>query len=420
MEKKDVVVAVDIGTTKIYAIIAEIIPDKKSFQVIGHAMSTSRGMNKGTIVDVNEVTADVEAALKSAEHMTDIQVRKVFVGVAGKHIESLMSHGMVVLSKNSPKEIEDSDREKLEELAVNKVVPIDRKVIHKIVYNYRIDDGGVVKNPVGMKGIKLEADVHIVTGIVHSIDSIVKSINNLSIEVEDIVLEPLASAKAVLSDTEKKLGAVLVDIGGGTTDIAIFRNDKLIYTSVIPLGGEHFTHDIATVLNIDIKTADRLKKEFSNYIEADDADLEQVIEIPTYNQGEIKKVKLSYLKEIIDERIKEVVEHIKKKIDASGFGHLAPNGIIFTGGSSKIAGLQELAAKYFKMPVRLGVPLKTEGLLESMNKPEDATGVGLLLYGIEKYFSGNTEKFKRKADESDSSWAEAIKEKVKSWFDIFF
>jgi cell division protein FtsA len=418
MENKKLLVAIDIGTSKIYTIIAEVNDDNRSFKVIGTGVSPSRGLKKGMVVDVEEVTRDVEVSVQAAEHMADVSIEGAFIGVAGRHIESLMSHATVVVGK-TPREITQADRQSLGEVAVSKVVPVDRKVIHKIVYNYRIDDSGVVKNPIGMSGVKLEADVHIVTGQLNAIDALVNSVNKLSIEVEDVVLQPLASAKAVLSDTEKQLGSILVDMGGGTTDIAVYKNDKLIYTSVIPIGGKHFTNDIAALLGIDLKTADRLKKQLADYISEGDIE-EQIIEIPSHNYEEVKEVEISYLKKIVEARIYDVIDQVKKKIEASGFKHYISTGIVFTGGGSKVAGLKEIAQESFDIPVRLGRPLKLEGLMEEMNRPEDATGVGLLLYGIERYFSGEFVSFNKKLNQADGSVIKVLKEKIKEWVDSLF
>lgn len=418
MEKKNIAVAIDIGTTKIYVLVAEVFPEKKEFQVIGHGLSPSRGLSKGVIVDVEQVAADVEKAIQLAEASSGVKIESAAIGVAGKHIESLMSHATAIISKY-PKEITETERAKLEEIAISKVVPIDRKVIHKIVYNYRIDNSGILKNPIGMTGIKLEADVHIVTGIVNSIESLVNSVNRISVDVDDVVLEPLASAKSVLTNTEKKLGAILVDIGGGTTDIAIYKNEKLIYTNVIPLGGEHFTYDIASLLNIDIETAGRLKKEFSTHI--NEIDLDDIIEVPSYQYGESKEVELHYLKEIIDSRIDDILENVFKKIEASGFKHYIPNGIVFTGGASKVAGLIEKAENIFDMPVRLGTPLKVNGFKdENINRPEYATGAGLLLYAVERQLSGDNNTKKRKKSDTSGNLVETMTEKIKDWFTSLF
>lgn len=418
MENKKLLVAIDIGTSKIYTIIAEVNNDNRSFKVIGTGVSPSRGLKKGMVVDVEEVTRDLEVSVQAAEHMADVSIEGAFIGVAGRHIESLMSHATVVVGK-TPREITQADKQSLGEVAVSKVVPVDRKVIHKIVYNYRIDDSGVVKNPIGMSGVKLEADVHIVTGQLNAIDALVNSVNRLSVEVEDVVLQPLASAKAVLTDTEKQLGSILVDMGGGTTDIAVYKNDKLIYTSVIPIGGQHFTNDIAALLGIDMKTADRLKKQLTDYILEDEIE-NQIIEIPSHNYEEVKEVEISYLKEIVEARIEDVIEQVKKKIEASGFKHYISTGIIFTGGGSKVAGLKERAKESFDIPVRMGRPLKLEGLTEEMNKPEYATGVGLLLYGIERYFSGEFVSFNKKLNQADGSVMKVLKEKIKEWVDSLF
>lgn len=418
MENKKLLAAIDIGTSKIYTIIAEVNNDDSTFKVIGTGVSPSRGLKKGVIVDVEEVTRDVEISVQAAEHMADVSIDSAFIGVAGKHIESLMSHATLVVGK-TPREINAMDKKTLEDIAVSKVVPVDRKVIHKIMYNYKIDDSGVVKNPIGMSGIKLEADVHIVTGIVNAIDSLVNSVNKLSIEVEDVVLEPLASAKAVLTDTEKKLGSILVDMGGGTTDIAMYKNDKLIYTSVIAIGGDHFTNDIAALLNIDLKTADRLKKQLADYIEEGEIE-DQVIEIPSHNYEETKEVEVSYLRDIVNARIEDVMKNIQKKLDASGFRHYVSTGIVFTGGASKVAGLKEMAEETFDIPVRMGRPIRVEGLTKDMNKPEDATGVGLLLYGAEKYFSGDFVSFNKKLNQAQGNVFRVLKEKIKEWVDSLF
>lgn len=418
MENKKLLAAIDIGTSKIYTIIAEVNNDDSTFRVVGTGVSPSRGLKKGVIVDVEEVTRDVEISVQAAEHMADVSIDSAFIGVAGKHIESLMSHATLVVGK-TPREINAMDKKALEDIAVSKVVPVDRKVIHKIMYNYKIDDSGVVKNPIGMSGIKLEADVHIVTGIVNAIDSLVNSVNKLSIEVEDVVLEPLASAKAVLTDTEKKLGSILVDMGGGTTDIAMYKNDKLIYTSVIAIGGDHFTNDIAALLNIDLKTADRLKKQLADYMEEGDIE-DQVIEIPSHNYEETKEVEVSYLRDIVNARIVDVMQNIQKKLEASGFRHYVSTGIVFTGGASKVAGLKEIAEETFDIPVRMGRPIRVEGLTKDMNKPEDATGVGLLLYGAEKYFSGDFVSFNKKLNQAQGNVFSVLKEKIKEWVDSLF
>lgn len=420
MNNQNIVVAIDVGTTKILVIVSEIDRETEKFKILGYGMSASNGgLSKGRVVDIDRASKDIEAAIKAAEIMSSVPITKAFVGIAGKHIESLESSGIITLSENEPREITKIDRKRLEDIAENKVVPVERTVIHRIGYNYRIDNSGIIKNPVGMKGCKLEGTVHIVTGLINTIDALIKSVNKLSIEVEDVVLEPYASGKAVLTDTEKRTGVILVDIGGGTTDIAVFKNEKLIYTSVLPLGGEHFTYDIATVLGIETRMADNLKKDFS--INNEDYKIDEIVEIPNYDRyTEKKEIEIGYLKEIIDSRIEDILENIEKKIEASGVQHQVYNGIVFTGGSSKIAGLKERAEKYFDMPVRFAVPIKRDGLSEQMLKPEDATGVGLLLYGVEKSLEGEVISLNKEESEGKRSMFEVIVEKLKKGFDIFF
>ncbi|MGM0508600.1 MAG: cell division protein FtsA [Fusobacteriota bacterium] len=421
MNNKEIVVAIDIGTTKIHTIVAEVFPESNEFQVIGKGISISEGLNKGVIVDVEKAAKNIEASVRAAEYSIGFDIQKAYIGVAGKHIESMVTNSAVSLGEH-PREIVEADKERLGEIAISKVVPIDRKVIHKILYNYRIDDSGIVKNPIGMKGKRLTADAHIVTGVLNAIDALVKSVNKISIEAEDVLLEPLASAKAVLNDSEKKLGVALVDIGGGTTDVAIFKHNKLIYTSVLPVGGEHYTQDIAALLNVELKTADRLKKEFSLY--RDEIDLDDIIEIPSYSEGETKKVKMIHLKEIIDSRTEDILEHVQQKIEGSGYKHLIPNGIVFTGGASKIAGLKDMAEDFIKdIPVRLGKPKRYPGILNEMNKPENSTGIGLLLHGVENYSKDSKkESFSEKKERTkeEKQWYETIRNQMKEWFEILF
>lgn len=400
-----------------YAIIAEIMKEEGNFNVIGYGVCPSRGLSKGLIVDIEKVSADVETAIRAAEHMANVNVTRAFVGISGKHIESLMSHASREFDEI--KEIDEEDKKELEKLAQSRVVPIERKVIHSIMYNYKIDDSGVLKNPIGMKGKRIEADAHIVTGVLSAIEALITAVQKAGIEVEDVLLEPYASAEAVLTDTEKKFGAVLVDIGGGTTDVAMYKNNKLIYTSVLPIGGTHYTNDIATVLNIPLKMADRLKKEFSLYI--DETNLEEVIEITINNYGEKKEIELSYLKEIIDFRTEEIIENIKKKIDASGFKQYMLGGIVFTGGSSKIAGLKNAAEAYFDLPVRMGVPIGVGGVLDKVQRPEDSTGIGILLHAVEQYTS--EEEFKsieeEKVEDKKTTF-DVLSNKIKNWFENLF
>ncbi len=427
--ENNIAVAIDIGTTKIYVIIAEINPETGKFQVKGYGTNTSKGLKKGLVVDVERTTADIKKAVKAAEEMAGIEVTRACIGVSGRHIESVLSSAEVYLG-DEPRVIEDEDYSKLIQLAKNKVVTYDRRVLHEIAFNYRIDNSGLVKNPIGMEGEKFQADVHLITGSEKEIVSLKNALKNLDIEIDEIVLEPYASAKAVLTNSEKKFGTVIVDIGGGTTDIGIYRNEKLIYSSVIPIGGEHFTNDISYVLNIDLDIADRIKKEYSMQVNRY-TDLEEAeIVIPERNSFANRYIPLAQLKEVIDSRIDDILEHIEDKLEASGFSDYISNGIVFKGGSSQIAGLQEKSSGYFeKYEIKMGIPIQIEGLLENMNKPENATGIGLLIYSVEKSMRENRVTYKPKKiieNEEIKNGDEEVEEvvdftsKVKNFFSNLF
>lgn len=427
--ENNIAVAIDIGTTKIYVIIAEINPETGKFQVKGYGTNTSKGLKKGLVVDVERTTADIKKAVKAAEDMAGIEVSRACIGVSGRHIESVLSSAEVFLG-DEPRVIIDEDYNKLIQLAKNKVVTYDRRVLHEIAFNYRIDNSGLVKNPIGMVGEKLQADVHLITGSEKEIVSLKNALKNLDIEIDEIVLEPYASAKAVLTNSEKKFGTVIVDIGGGTTDIGIYRNEKLIYSSVIPIGGEHFTNDISYVLNIDLDIADKIKKEYS--IQANSyKDLEEAeIVIPERNSFANRYIPLAQLKEIIDSRIDDILEHIEDKLEASGFSDYISNGIVFTGGASQIAGLQDRSSGFFeKYEIKMGIPIQIEGLLDNMNKPENATGIGLLIYSVEKSMKENRVTYKSKKiieNEEVKNGDEELEEtvdftsKVKNFFSNLF
>lgn len=427
--ENNIAVAIDIGTTKIYVIIAEINPETGKFQVKGYGTNTSKGLKKGLVVDVERTTADIKKAVKAAEEMAGIEVSRACIGVSGRHIESVLSSAEVFLG-DEPRVIIDEDYNKLIQLAKNKVVTYDRRVLHEIAFNYRIDNSGLVKNPIGMVGEKLQADVHLITGSEKEIVSLKNALKNLDIEIDEIVLEPYASAKAVLTNSEKKFGTVIVDIGGGTTDIGIYRNEKLIYSSVIPIGGEHFTNDISYVLNIDLDIADKIKKEYS--IQANSyKDLEEAeIVIPERNSFANRYIPLAQLKEIIDSRIDDILEHIEDKLEASGFSDYISNGIVFTGGASQIAGLQDRSSGFFeKYEIKMGIPIQIEGLLDNMNKPENATGIGLLIYSVEKSMKENRVTYKSKKiieNEEVKNGDEELEEtvdftsKVKNFFSNLF
>ncbi|MDN5303870.1 MAG: cell division protein FtsA [Fusobacteriaceae bacterium] len=422
----NIAVAIDIGTTKIYVIIAKVDSETQTFQVKGYGVAASRGLKRGLIVDITTLSEDIERAVKKAELMSGIKVTKAFVGLSGKHIKSSVTNVELELD-NAPRVIEEKDYERLVQKAINRLVEDGRQVLHEIVYNYKVDNSSVLKNAIGMQGSFLKADVHLITGSEKEIISLKNALKNINIEIDNIILEPYASAKSVLTQSEKEFGTVIVDIGGGTTDLGIYKRDKLIYASVIPIGGQYFTSDIAQILKIDLETAEELKKTFSDlYI---DSKTEKSLQVDSKNSNDKIEVKLDVLKEIIEARIDDIIEYIEEGIELSGFGDYITNGIVFTGGSSKIAGLEKRAKQLLNYNIKIGVPIEIDGLLENMNKPENATGIGLLLYATEKiyYYSKlNKEKtYEKKVEKKEKSNENLekdnkITEKFKKFFSSLF
>lgn len=387
--RNNIAVAIDIGTTKIYVIIAEVDSDTGRFQVLGYGTSTSSGLKKGLVVDVEQTSRDIRRAVKKAEDMAEVRVDKAFIGISGKHIQSSLQHIEIFLGED-PREITEEDYERIVQNAIDRKITRDSFILHKIAYNFKIDNGNVVKNPIGRKGRKVEADVHLITGSEKEIIALKNTLSKLDIEVEDVILEPYASAKAVLTTSEKRFGTVIVDIGGGTTDICIYRNETLIYSAVIPAGGEHYTNDIAYCLQLDLETAEKLKKDFSSF--SDNG--ENAVQIHIKNSNEKKTIKLAELKEVIDSRTEDLLELLGERIEASGYSEYISNGIVFTGGASQIAGLKEKAEEIFTYDIKIGIPIRTIGLLEEMNKPENSTGIGLLIYAAEKAVTNRVEMVK--------------------------
>ena len=377
--RNNIAVAIDIGTTKIYVVIADVDPETGKFRVLGYGTGTSSGLKKGLVIDVEQTSRDIRRAVKKAEDMADIIIEKAFIGISGKHIQSSLQHVDIILGEE-PREITEDDYERLIQNAIERKISRDAFILHKIAYNFKVDNGNVIKNPIGRKGRKVEADIHLITGSEKEIIALKNTLLKLDIDVEEVILEPYASAKAVLTTSEKRFGTVIVDIGGGTTDICIYRNETLIYSGVIPVGGEHYTNDIAYCLQLDIETAEKLKKDYSSHKDNG----EEIVQIHVKNSLEKRTLQLSELREVVDARTDDLLELIAEKIIESGFSDYISNGIVFTGGSSQVAGLKDRAEEYFNYDIKIGIPIRSIGLLDDMNKPENSTGIGLLIYAAEK------------------------------------
>ena len=379
MAKKDdekLIVGLDIGTSKVLAIVGEISPTGE-VEIVGVGYHPSRGMKKGVVVNIESTVQSIQRAVEEAELMAGCQIHSVFAGIAGSHISSFNSHGIVAIKD---KEVGPNDVERVIEAARALAIPADQKVLHILPQEFIIDKQEGIREPIGMSGVRLEAKVHIVTGAVSAAQNIIKCIRRCGLEVDDIILEQLASSMSVLNDDEKELGVCIVDIGGGTTDISVFTDGAIRHTAVIPIAGDQVTNDIAVALRTPTQNAEDIKKKYgcalTQLAHRDDA-----IEVPSVGDRPPRKLSRQTLAEVVEPRIEELYGLIQAELRRSGFEDVLGSGIVLTGGSAKMEGMVDLAEEIFHMPVRLGVPQYVGGLKGVVQNPIFATGVGLVLYG---------------------------------------
>ncbi len=373
---RNILVGLDIGTSKVAAIVAEHTIDDE-IEIIGIGISPSRGLKKGVVVNLESTVQSIQRAVEEAELMAGCQIQSVFAGIAGSHIKSLNSHGIVAIKE---KEVTQYDIDRVIDSARAVAIPADQKILHILPQEFVIDQQDGIKEPIGMSGIRLEAKVHMVTGSVSAAQNIIKCIRRCDLEVEDIVLEQLASCTSVLTEDEKELGVCLIDIGGGTTDIAIFSEGAIKHTAVIPIAGDQVTNDIAVALRTPTKNAEEIKCAYACAL-SQLADAEEVINVPSIGDREARKISAQNLAEIIEPRYEELMLLIQAELRRSGYEDLIAAGMVLTGGSSKVKGLVDLAEEIFHMPVRMGFPQHVSGLTDVVQNPIFSTGVGLLLYG---------------------------------------
>lgn len=378
-ETKNLLVALDIGTSKIVAIVAEITPEN-SVEIIGMGSHPSRGLKKGVVVNIEATVNGIQRALEEAELMADCKIRDVITGIAGSHIKSFNSHGMVAIKD---KEVSQFDVGRVIETARAVNIPMDQQILHILTQEFIIDGQEDVREPVGMSGVRLEVKVHIVTGAVSAAQNIMKCVRRCGLEVRDLVLQPLASALAVLSQDEKDLGVCLVDVGGGTTDIAIFTGGAIRHTAVIPIAGDQITNDIAMALRTPTKDAEDIKIAHGCALRQL-ASVNDVIEVPGVGDRSPRQLSRQTLAEVIEPRVEELYSLIQRELRASGFEELLSSGIVLTGGSAAMQGMVDLGEEVFHMPVRVGVPNYSGGLSEVVRNPRYSTGVGLLISGLEQ------------------------------------
>jgi cell division protein FtsA len=373
------IVGLDIGTSKVVAIVGEISAEGH-LSVVGLGSHKSIGLKKGVVVNIDSTVQSIQRAVEEAELMAGCQIHSVYAGIAGNHIRSLNSHGIVAIKD---REVYPQDIERVIDAAQAVAIPADQKILHILPQEYVIDEQEGVKEPLGMSGVRLEAKVHLVTCALNAAHNVEKCIKRCGLEVEDIILEQLASSYAVLTDDEKELGVCMVDIGGGTTDIAVFYDGAIRHTSVIPIAGDQVTNDIAMALRTPTQYAEEIKIKYACAL-AKLTGAEETIKVPSVGDRPPRELSRQALAEVVEPRYEELFTLIQAELRRSGFEDMIPAGIVLTGGTSKMEGVVELAEEIFHMPVRLGTPQNVRGLKDIVNNPIYSTGVGLLIYGMKQ------------------------------------
>ena len=407
------IVGLDIGTTKICVVVGRASEGKISIVGIGSHPST--GLRKGVVVNMDSTVNTIKKADEEAELMAGIKIDSCLAGIGGAHIKSFNSNGVVAIKD---KEVRPEDIERAIDAAKAVAIPADRELIHVIPQEFIVDDQDGIKDPVGITGVRLEVKVHIVTGNISSAQNIIKCCRLAGLSVEDIILGQLASSEATLTEEEEEIGAALVDIGGGTSDIAIFSNGSIKYTSVLPFGGNNITNDIAIGLRTPIDDAEKIKKKygcaFSNMVGAN-----ETIEVPSVGGRKSRTLQRKTLADIIEPRVEEIAELIYDEIKKSGQEKLLASGVIITGGCANLEGMPELAESIFNLPARRGSPIGVGGLVDVVNNPSYATGVGLLLYGY-KHIKGSRRGFNAGRSMKRLLSGHRVLDKMSEWFKEIF
>lgn len=402
-EDRKLIVALDIGTSKIAAIVAEIDPEGE-LEIIGIGTHPSTGLKKGVVVNIETTVQSIRRAIEEAELMGGCRISSVYAGISGSHIRSLNSHGIVAVRN---REVDDSDVERVIDAACAVAIPADQKVLHVLPQEFAVDDQEGIHEPIGMSGVRLEAKVHIVTGSVTAAQNIEKCVERCGLEIDKLILEQLASSYTVLLDDEKDLGICMIDIGGGTSDIAVYVNGSIRHTAVIPIAGHQVTSDIAFALRTPKQHAEQIKIDHGCAYPAL-IDAEEQLEVPSVGDRPARRLYRNTLAEVIRPRYEELFKLIQAELRRSGFEDMIAAGVVLTGGSSKMSGAVELAEEVFNVPVRLGLPIGISGLSEVTENSGHATGLGLLQFGrrSEYQYSG----------ERELSGAAHMLDRMKSWF----
>jgi len=373
------IASIDIGTTKICTLVGEV-DDEGILRIVGVGVTPSRGLRKGVVVNVSQATEAIATSVEKAERISGYEIERAYVSVAGAHISSTNSRGVVAVSHGS-RGISEEDVDRALDAAQAIAIPYNREVIHIVPRNYTVDGQDGVREPLGMHGYRLEVETHIVTGAATSIQNLVKCVEELDITVEQLVLGPLASGEAVLTDTEREMGVVLADIGGGTTDIAIFIEGSVWHTTILAVGGNHLTNDIAIGLRAPFTTAEEMKKRYGHACPQSLA-VDEMLDVAAFGENARQTVSRQFLAQIVEARMEEIFGLIMQEVKRSGYDGLLPAGVVLCGGTAELAGITELGREVLSLPVRVGAPHDLQGLVDVLSSPAYATSVGLLLWGL--------------------------------------
>jgi len=402
---EELVVGLDIGTSKICAVVGEVRADG-IVEIIGMGSHPSVGLRKGVVVNIDNTVNSIKEAVEEAETMAGCEISSVFAGIAGGHVKGFNSHGVIAL-KN--REVGKRDIERVIDAARAVAIPMDREVIHTLPQEFIVDDQAGISDPAGMSGVRLEVKVHIVTGAVTSAQNIIRCANRAGLDVYDIVLESLASSEAVLTDEERNLGVALVDFGGGTTDLAIFSQGSIKHTSVLALGGDNLTNDVAIGIRTPFKEAEKIKIKYGSALSSL-IGKDETIEVPSVGGGKPRVISRELLGEILELRVVEVFELIQQEMIKSGYDDLVISGVVVTGGSSLLPGVPEIVEQVFNMPSRIGYPINIGGLKDIINSPMYATAVGLVLHGV------NSQQREKKFRIRDTNIFNKVISRMSKWF----
>jgi len=375
MKKRNVVAAIDVGTTKICTILADV-KDNGVPRVVGVGIAPSKGLHKGLVVNINEARESIRESVRRAEQASNYKVESAYVGVTGRHVTSMNNHGVVAITRND-RVVRPDDLKRVLASAQSVKTASDRRLLHVIPRNYTVDGQQGVKNPIGMHGFRLDVETHVITAAVTSVQNLVKTIRSLGIDIEDLVLEPLASSEAILTEDEKQVGVVMADIGGGTTDVAVFKEGSIWHTSILPVAGYQLTRDVAIGLGLPFEIAEEMKKKYGSVMPVYEGKGDTAPAISKDGHG----VSYQDLCDIVRARVEEILKLIMLELPNSDYEATVPAGLVLTGGSSNLAGVAALGREILKMPVRVGAPTDVYGIADVLRDPAYATAVGLLLWG---------------------------------------